>query len=132
MFSEKILIGYSSTNIDEKNRLILPKFTCAEAGDRLIVIPEDDKIAIYFTSKLAEYVKKLDRITNLSEKKDLLIKFKTYCEKAIVEVVVDNSKTISLSSNIIFNNKNVIIQGSGDRLVLSGDFSYPELYRKRS
>ena len=132
MFGDKVLIGYSSTNIDEKNRLNLPKFTCAEAGDRLIVIPEDDRLAIYSTSTLDEYVEKLDKVTNPTDHKNLLKEFRNYCESAIVECIVDKNKRISLSSNIIFNDKNVTVIGSGDRLVLSGDFSCPELYRKRS
>ncbi len=131
MFGDKVLIGFSSTNVDDKKRIFLPKFTCAEAGDRLIIIPENDRLAIYSSDTLEDYLDKIDSITDHNEKKELLNEFREYCESVISEVIVDKSKRITLSK-ISFNDNNVIVRGSGDRIVITGDFTYPELYRKRS
>ena len=131
MFGDKVLIGYSNTTVDDKKRLFLPKFTCAEAGEKLIVIPEDDRLAIYSSSVLDEYVDRIDSIKDFKERKTFLTEFREYCESIITEVTVDKAKRISLS-NIEFNDRNIIVQGSGDRIIITGDFSYPELYRKRS
>ena len=62
MFGDKVLVGYSSTNIDEKNRLRLPKFTCADAGDKLVVVPDGKRLLIYSNDILEEYVDKIDKI----------------------------------------------------------------------
>ncbi len=131
MFGDKVLIGYSNTTVDDKKRLFLPKFTCAEAGEKLIVIPEDDRLAIYSSEVLEEYVDRIDSIKDFKERKLFLKEFREYCESVIGEVTVDKAKRISLS-NIEFNDRNIIVQGSGDRIIITGDFSYPELYRKRS
>ena len=131
MFGDKVLIGYSNTSVDDKKRLFLPKFTCAEAGEKLVVIPEDDKLAIYSTETLNNYLDKIDSIKDFREKKEILKKFREYCESIITEVTVDKTKRITLS-NIDFNDNNIIVQGSGDRIVIRGDFTYPELYKKRS
>jgi DNA-binding transcriptional regulator/RsmH inhibitor MraZ len=132
MFGDKIIIGYSNSSVDEKKRIILPKFTGAAPGDKLIVIPEDNRLAIYSSYILEEYVDKIDEIKDFREKKELLKEFREYCESVIAEVIVDKSKRIALS-NIDFNDNKVIVRGSGDRVVITGDFTYPELYkRKRS
>lgn len=132
MFGDRVLIGYSSTNLDDKNRLRLPKFTCADAGDKLIIVPENEKLLIYSSELLNEYLDKLDRIQDVKMHKELLLEFRKFCEGVIVEVTVDKNNRINLSDSIHFNNRNVELQGSGDRVILSGDFTYPELYRKRS
>ncbi len=131
MFGDKVLIGYSNTSVDDKKRLYLPKFTCAEAGERLIVIPEDDRLAIYSSEVLEEYVDIIDSIKDFKERKSFLKEFREYCESIISEVTVDNSKRITLS-NIEFYDNNITVQGSGDRIIITGDFGYPELYKKRS
>ena len=132
MFGDNIIIGYSNSSVDEKKRIILPKFTGAAPGDKLIVIPEDNRLAIYSSYILEEYVDKIDEIKDFREKKELLKEFREYCESVIAEVIVDKSKRIALS-NIDFNDNKVIVRGSGDRVVITGDFTYPELYkRKRS
>ena len=132
MFGDKIIIGYSNSSVDEKKRIILPKFTGVAPGDKLIVIPEDNRLAIYSSYILEEYVDKIDEIKDFREKKELLKEFREYCESVIAEVTVDKSKRIALS-NIDFNDNKVIVRGSGDRVVITGDFTYPESYkRKRS
>ncbi len=131
MFGEKVLIGYSSCNIDEKNRVYLPRFSGAEAGDRLLIIPEDENIAIYSSSTLDNYVEKISLLNDVNEKKEYLNEFRKYCENAIQEATVDKQKRITLSTNIDFIDKNIEIRGSGDRLLVSGNFTYPSLYRKR-
>ena len=131
MFGEKVLIGYSSCNIDEKNRIYLPKFTGAEAGDRLILIPENENLAIYSSTTLDNYVEKISSLNNPKEQKDLLKEFREYCESAIQELVVDKQKRVTLSTSIDFIDRNIEVRGSGDRLIVSGNFYYPSLYRKR-
>ena len=131
MFGEKVLIGYSSTSVDDKNRLFLPKFTCATEGERLIIIPEEDKLAIYSSDKLDEYLDKIDSIKDFKERQTFLIEFRKYCKTILGEVTVDKSRRITLS-NIEFYDHNIVVQGSGDRIIIKGDFTYPELYRKRS
>ena len=131
MFGEKVLIGYSSCNIDEKNRIYLPKFTGAEAGDKLLIIPENENLAIYSSTTLDNYVEKISLLNNIKEEKELLKEFREYCESAIQEITVDKQKRITLSSNIDFIDKNIEVRGSGDRLLIIGNFTYPSLYRKR-
>ncbi len=131
MFGDKILVGYSSTNIDEKNRLRLPKFTCAGAGEKLVVVPDGNRLLIYSSTILEEYVDKIDEIKDIKTRKELLAEFRTFCEGVLVETTVDKNNRINLSDNLHFNDKNVELQGAGDRVILYGDFSYPELYKKR-
>lgn len=131
MFGDKVLVGYSSCSLDSKNRIHLPKFTCCEAGERLLIIPEDDNLAIYSSKTLDVYVERINSIKNVEDQKELLKEFRKYCESVIQETTVDNQNRITLTTNIDFIERTIELRGSGDRLVLSGNFNYPSLYRKR-
>jgi DNA-binding transcriptional regulator/RsmH inhibitor MraZ len=131
MFGENILIGYSLCNVDEKNRIYLPKFTSCEPGDELLILPEDDHLAICSSALIDEYYKKIESIKDAKEKIVLYNELRKCCESFIHKTVVDKSKRISLSKNIKFEEPVVEIRGSGDRIVVSGKFSYPSIYRKR-
>ena len=95
MFGDKVLVGYSSTNIDEKNRLRLPKFTCADAGDKLVIVPDGKRLLIYSYGILEEYVDKIDKIQDANMRKELLGEFRTFCEGILVETTVDKHNIIN-------------------------------------
>ena len=131
MYGDKVIVGYSIINIDQNNKMCLPRYTYCEPGDKLLIIPEDDKLVICSSIVLENYMNKIESINNHKEEKELLCKLRELCKTVLYETIVDNQNRIDLSSHIDFLDKTVEIKGSKDKIVISGNFTYPSLYRKR-
>ena len=67
MYGDKVIVGYSISNIDNNNKMCLPRYTCCEPGDKLLIIPEDDKLVICSSIVLENYVNKIESINNHKE-----------------------------------------------------------------
>ena len=131
MYGDKVIVGYSIINIDQNNKMCLPRYTCCEPGDKLLIIPEDDKLVICSSIVLENYMNKIKSINNHKEEKELLCKLRELCKTVLYETIVDNQNRIDLSGHIDFLDKTVEIKGSKDKIIISGNFTYPSLYRKR-
>ena len=123
MFGEKSMYGQWELTIDGKGRIFIPKSTCVEKGERLILTKNQDT-GTYEIHSLTEYDKIIrqlkDKALNTTNKEERI-----YYEKRIYEVI----KLIIKSSKIdcqgrfligkIFEDKNKILCiGAKDYLVL--------------
>ena len=89
MFGEQSMYGTSTVHIDDKNRIILPKRTCAETGDSLLIVKEDEGISIHseqeFEAKIKQKEEELERASSRlkkDKKRELLILYSSILKKA--------------------------------------------------
>ena len=66
MFGEKGIYGKSIIHVDDKNRIIMPKYTGAEAGDKLLIVKCDGYLALHRVEEFEEIIKQKEK--ELSEK----------------------------------------------------------------
>ena len=62
MFGEESIYGKSIIHLDDKNRIILPKYTGAEKGDKLILVRKKGRIHVCREDILDSKIKELERI----------------------------------------------------------------------
>lgn len=120
MFGEKSIYGQSSIHLDDRKRIILPKYTYAEAGDSLLIINEGEYLAIYseseFEQKLKQKEKELEQSssrTKKAKKIELLILYSSILKR----VTCDKQGRITLG-NIIESNEIECI-GAREYLILN-------------
>ncbi len=78
MFGEKSIYGQSIVHIDDKNRIILPKYTYAEPGDKLLVINEGEYLAIHSEQEIEEKLKQKEKEL---DKKELFMLYSSILKK---------------------------------------------------
>lgn len=124
MFGEDIITGEREISIDNKRRIVIPKFTGIEENDRLICIYENDNT--FFEIINFNDFKKVIKYKNSLSKKFLedgdfekynIInqEMKKIIEEAFVSSRVDKWSRFVLDSNIVekfdLNNK-ILVKGS--------------------
>lgn len=59
MFGEETIYGQATMSLDDKNRIILPKFTHREVGDKLVIVKNDESNSydVYREDKYSEKLK---------------------------------------------------------------------------
>jgi DNA-binding transcriptional regulator/RsmH inhibitor MraZ len=62
MFGESSIYGKSIIHLDDKNRIILPKFTSAEKGDKLLLVRNKGYISIHKQDILDSKIRKLEEL----------------------------------------------------------------------
>lgn len=62
MFGESSIYGKSIIHLDDKNRIILPKFTSAEKGDKLLIVRKNEYIHIHREDILDSKIRKLEEL----------------------------------------------------------------------
>lgn len=123
MLGKEIFVGYSKISVNENNTLTMPTFARANAGDRYVLIPENNDIAIYSMSTIKSYY---DKVESLPTKDRLYFakEMRKMCDTIIEDIVVDDNHQIHLSSDINVVNNIVEFVGSGDRVLMSGEFEF--------
>ena len=119
MFGEQSIYGQSIIHLDDKKRIILPKYTFAEAGDSLLVINEGEYITIHsekeFEEKLKQKEEELEKCSSKlknAKKRELFIMYSSILKR----VTCDKQGRITLG-NIIENNEIECI-GAREYLIL--------------
>lgn len=118
-------VGYSKSIVDENNYFFMPTFTRAHVGDRFVLVPDNDEIDMYSMNEIQSYFEKIETLKD-DDKLTFAREMKDFCEHVIVDAIVDENNRICLSSNISVIDNTVEITGSGNKLIISGDFRYNE------
>lgn len=118
-------VGYSKSIVDENNYFFMPTFTRAHVGDRFVLVPDNDEIDMYSMNEIQSYFEKIETLKD-DDKLTFAKEMKDFCEHVIVDAIVDENNRICLSSNISVIDNTVEITGSGNKLIISGDFRYNE------
>ena len=118
-------VGYSKSIVDENNYFFMPTFTRAHVGDRFVLVPDNDEIDMYSMKEIQSYFEKIETLKD-DDKLTFAKEMKDFCEHVIVDAIVDENNRICLSSNISVIDNTVEITGSGNKLIISGDFRYNE------
>jgi DNA-binding transcriptional regulator/RsmH inhibitor MraZ len=120
MFGEKDIIGNEVLKIDNKKRVVLPKFTYAEENDELIVVKLNNHISIHTIcsfekrmQKLREEYKSLDSIA----KKRLLQIKRILCSELSNMVKCEKNGRINLNG-VVDEEKEIICIGCKDHVKL--------------
>ena len=119
MFGEQSIYGQSTVHIDDKKRIILPKYTFAEAGDSLLIVNEGEYFSIHsekeFEEKLKQKEIELDKTSSKlrsAKKRELLIMYSSILKR----VTCDKQGRITLG-NITDSNELKCI-GAREYLIL--------------
>ena len=124
MFGENEIIGEKTINIDSKNRIILPSFTCVEIKDKLIpqLNVDNSILFIYDIDGFNKKVEKLNAVlskTKMSSEKIRKIQRLYYGELSFMPEEVDSSKRIVIPSRAITKlelTDKVFVIGNGHHL----------------
>lgn len=133
MFGEEKIFGKSEISIDEKNRIKLPKFTYAEAGDRIIIQQEDDALKISNELKITKIIEEIEEslkyVENISEAKTLKEKIDKLCISIISKKICDQQNRIILPNGIFDTSETnrIMSVGYGDYIKLYTLKRYNEL-----
>lgn len=133
MFGEEKIFGKSEISIDEKNRIKLPKFTYAEAGDRIIIQQEDDALKISNELKITKIIEEIEEalkhVENISEAKTLKEKMDKLCISIISKKICDQQNRIILPNGIFDTSETnrIMSVGYGDYIKLYTLKRYNEL-----
>ena len=133
MFGEEKIFGKSEISIDEENRIKLPKFTYAEAGDRIIIQQEDDALKISNELKITKIIEEIEEalkhVENISEAKTLKEKMDKLCISIISKKICDQQNRIILPNGIFDTSETnrIMSVGYGDYIKLYTLKRYNEL-----
>ena len=99
MFGDESIYGQSTIHIDDKKRIILPKYTGAKKGDKLVIVRKKGYLHVEREDILDTKIKELERICSRSvdpEKTKLEIElFKMY-SSILKKVTCDSQGRITL------------------------------------
>lgn len=119
MFGDESIYGQSTIHIDDKKRIILPKYTGAEKGDKLVIVRKKGRLYVEREDILDSKIKELERLcshsTNPEETKEEIELFKMY-SSIIKKVTCDSQGRITLGDIIDSNEIKCI--GARESLIL--------------
>ena len=99
MFGEESIYGQSIIHLDDKKRIILPKYTGAEKGDKLVIVRKKGYLSVEREDILDTKIKELEKLCSCSvdpEKSKLEIElFKMY-SSILKKVTCDSQGRITL------------------------------------
>ena len=107
MFGEESIYGQSIIHLDDKNRIILPKYTGAEKGDKLVIVRKKGYLSVEREDILDSKIKELERLCLKSvdsEKTKYEIEFYKMCSSILKKVTCDSQGRITLG-NIVDRNE---------------------------
>lgn len=138
MFGEDIILGYKEASVDNKGRIILPKFTGAETGEKIAIVdngPRSLKLyAVLSMKKTIDALNKncspdeFEKLQTLNDRLQLL--YYSY----LATSNVDSQRRINIPDQIIRSHgftDSVIMQGCGTNLTIYSDKeTYEDYVRK--
>ena len=135
MFGKKIMLGNTIQTIDEKHRIILPKFTGAEKGDKLVLFQEENFFSIYSLEVLLNQIHQevsvnLESFLILKDRNDQL------SSNVLAIVDVDRYRRVLFSPYVCEKyqlNDKVFISGAIDHInVFDGENEAKRLIKRRN
>lgn len=138
MFGANILIGKSIHNMQDKNRIILPKNSMAENEDTLCFIRENElTFSIYNLKTIEEQIKRLEKLKN-SSNIDEINKIEEAINRLTFSIIgkndVDKQNRVTIPKVVVNEydlDGQLIFQGSNDHIkVFNNEEKYQE-YQKR-
>lgn len=128
MFGDDYIIGQNEFKIDDKGRMLVPKYTYGEAGEKLLI--KEAEFDNEYALRLLSYKKNLEIINSLIEKRKqckskfeynkytLLIDELFYSFKAIVKIEKNHRIAIGKHFNDWDQDDTFIAFGAGDSLLI--------------
>lgn len=138
MFGDNILIGKSNHNMQDKNRIILPKNSMAENKDTLCFIRENElTFSIYNLKTIEEQIKRLEKLKN-SSNIDELNKIEEAINRLTFSIIgtkdVDKQNRVTIPKMVVNEydlDGQLIFQGSNDHIKVFNDEEKYKEYQKR-
>lgn len=138
MFGDNILIGKSNHNMQDKNRIILPKNSMAENEDTLCFIRENElTFSIYNLKTIEEQIKRLEKLKN-SSNIDELNKIEEAINRLTFSIIgtndVDKQNRVTIPKVVVNEydlDGQLIFQGSNDHIKVFNDEEKYKEYQKR-
>jgi DNA-binding transcriptional regulator/RsmH inhibitor MraZ len=103
MFGEESIYGQSIIHLDDKKRIILPKYTGAEKGDKLVIVRKKGRLYVEREDILDRKIKELERLCSRSvdpEKAKFEIEFYKMCSSILKKVTCDSQRRITLGDEL--------------------------------
>ena len=121
MFGGDMIIGISEQSLDNKNRIILPKFTGASYEDELVLFQEEDNFSVYHMNYLIQKLGLLEKNELLDLKSFLVLKrrYDEIMSNVFAKCSVDRQKRILLPQLVVDYyqlSHSVIIRGAIDHV----------------
>lgn len=138
MFGDNILIGKSIHNMQDKNRIILPKNSMAENEDTLCFIRENElTFSIYNLKTIEEQIKRLEKLKN-SSNIDEINKIEEAINRLTFSIIgtndVDKQNRVTIPKMVVNEydlDGQLIFQGSNDHIKVFNDEEKYQEYQKR-
>ena len=138
MFGANILIGKSIHNMQDKNRIILPKNSMAENEDTLCFIRENElTFSIYNLKTIKEQIKRLEKLKN-SSNIDEINKIEEAINRLTFSIIgkndVDKQNRVTIPKMVVNEydlDGQLIFQGSNDHIKVFNDEEKYQEYQKR-
>lgn len=138
MFGEDVILGLKEASVDCKGRIVLPKFTGVEVGEKIAIIDNGARslklYSVLYMKKVVEALNKncspdeLERLQSLNDRLQLL--YYSY----LATSNVDSQRRVNIPDQIIRSHgltDSVIMQGCGTNLTLYSDKeAYSEYVRQ--
>jgi len=130
MFGDKNIFGNGTMFVDDKNRIILPKFTHREVGDRLVIVKNDESNSydVYREDKYSEKLKlqidyledKLNKTTDSKKREELQILLNALYSHVLASVKCTYQGRIVITSILEKDEKldHVEVIGAYDHLMI--------------
>lgn len=108
MFGEEEIFGNFKVSIDERNRIVLPSFTHAEKGDKIIIQKDTDGLIISNELRIIKIMEELEEalkfVKNSSEGKIIKEKIDKLCISILAKRECDRQKRIIMPDNLVNTN----------------------------
>ena len=119
MFGEESIYGQSIIHLDDKRRIILPKYTGAQKGDKLVIVRKKGRLYVEREDILDSKIKELERLcsrsANPEETKEEIELFKMY-SSILKKVTCDSQGRITLGD--ITDSDKIKCIGARESLIL--------------
>lgn len=119
MFGEESIYGQSIIHLDDKKRIILPKYTSAEKGDKLVIVRRKGLLYVEREDILDAKIKELERLCSRSvepKKTKLEVEFYKMCSSILKKVTCDSQGRITLGN--ITDSDEIKCIGARESLIL--------------
>lgn len=125
MFGEIPILGYKEVSVDEKGRIFLPKFTCAEKGDQVSVLENGaNSFKLYNLTYLQNIINELNKSCDSSEKRkiqELSDRLQLLYYSYLATGRVDSQRRLNIPDQILREygfKDTAIMQGCGTNLTI--------------
>ncbi len=124
MFAEKPLYGIKEIAIDDKGRIMLPKFTKRETGDELILLfdSKTSQYKIYNSKRYDEIIDILQKYSLKAINKSDRLKYKKriyeMCKNVLRTLTVDKQNRVFLGKIFPNSTRRILCTGVSDHLII--------------